>query len=250
MIGIPKFYKIMHGTLSDTMNSIPIKNLHGDDVWRANIDDKKEFNVAFFGCSLTYGWGLEVKDTWPLLITKKLEEHLGKTVQCWNFGVPGSDIKLNSYIATKVKKELNPDLIIFWLPQMHRRSWVDDKGEMFFHSLTPDESMKIPVTDSMLEISNYCYDLYSVWNDVSMVNKDFKCVNIVRIDAEDKQYFDSMEKYYDIKYMVDSLWARDCAKHYVPNPYTIKNDGHPNEKWTKRFSEYLFNEIIEQGVIE
>ena len=247
-----KFYdKFIYGDLEDMMGTIHLQDKDAQIVdWRADITKRKTHNVAFFGCSFTYGWGVTEEESWP----HKLCNLLGDNVQCWNFGVSAGSLGLSSKLFLKVQEELNPDLVIVWWPEMHRRVWVDEKGKIYhwlanhqdpLHRNKINEGFKPVSKDvhkSFLGLSHTMYDYFHILNDATIINKlSNRCVNILKLDKEDIKYKVELKKYYGVEYIVDSLYSKD-----MPNVkwQISKDDGHPNSKWCTRFSEYLYKEIV------
>lgn len=83
-------------------------------------DSVEDCDIACFGCSQTYGVGIDKNQTWPL--------HLGNIlgVKVKNFGIPGSNINQITAFIEYFCKNYKTKLILFLLPHSMRRQIVKD----------------------------------------------------------------------------------------------------------------------------
>jgi len=51
---------------------------------------KEPYHILFLGDSLTEGYGVPTEKAYPVIVKKKLESKLGKTVEIFNLGISGS----------------------------------------------------------------------------------------------------------------------------------------------------------------
>ena len=86
-----------------------------------------DYMVAF-GCSHTLGVGIALEDTWPYLMSKKLQ------LDYINLGVSGSSIKLNAinFFNMISKIEHLPKVVAFAWPSSVRYTWYS-KGQFLFY---------------------------------------------------------------------------------------------------------------------
>jgi len=97
--------------------TLPERHLEGD-VDLDNIKLRDEFmdcEIACFGCSQTYGKGLEKNETWPA----HLQDLTGKVVR--NYGVIGSNINEIKSLVEHFNKNYTADMILIYLPHTFRR---------------------------------------------------------------------------------------------------------------------------------
>jgi hypothetical protein len=76
--------------------------------------NKKNYDIMCFGCSFTYGIGVEKQSTWPYLLGKKLDLSVG------NFGTVGMSIHGCFRQLSYCLKNYNTDKIIILLPNFER----------------------------------------------------------------------------------------------------------------------------------
>ncbi len=79
------------------------------------------YRIAFFGASLTWGWGVQDDETYEALLEKRLNETLsadsGLVYEVLNFAVPNYS-PLQQMVAVEKSLEFEPDLIVL---AAHRR---------------------------------------------------------------------------------------------------------------------------------
>lgn len=72
--------------------------------------------IMTIGDSFTYGWGVEIDQSWPKILEKLLNEQ-GLKVEVDNLGKPGAGPKEYAEIAEKAIPVLKPDLVIVGMLQ-------------------------------------------------------------------------------------------------------------------------------------
>ena len=80
----------------------------------------EDFHILFMGCSVTWGTGLKIEETWSnKLYNKFLKQN--KLSGYFNLGVPGDSIFSQTLHAFKYFKNFgNPNLIFFNIPDLER----------------------------------------------------------------------------------------------------------------------------------
>jgi len=74
--------------------------------------DKDVYRIAFIGDSITFGWGVELNESYPEVLGEYIEKDQHIKVEILNFGVPGY-VSLQEYTVLKNKViNYSPDLII------------------------------------------------------------------------------------------------------------------------------------------
>ncbi|MGC9052794.1 MAG: hypothetical protein ACP5KS_02805, partial [Candidatus Hydrogenedens sp.] len=78
--------------------------------------DKNTYRILVFGDSYTYGWGVNITDTWVRHLEHQIKIE-GKTVETVNLGKPGADPLFYLELAKVAIPILEPDLIMIALLQ-------------------------------------------------------------------------------------------------------------------------------------
>ena len=73
------------------------------------------FRIAVIGDSYTFGWGVNLPDTYPKILEKKLNQNFNINYEVINFGVPGYNLVMYKEILEKKVLKYDPDLIIIGL---------------------------------------------------------------------------------------------------------------------------------------
>lgn len=92
------------------------------DPWRLETNTKK---IGFFGCSVTFGVGVDSKCTFSNLV----EQAYGSTfVESINFGIGGSSIQRMAKLVSSAIKVINFDAIVLTLPTTDRFLVLDNEN--------------------------------------------------------------------------------------------------------------------------
>jgi len=105
-----KLTGITNYEISDVSYTINGAGFRGD--W--DFSNSADRNIAFFGCSFTFGIGLPVQDLFSTLIGKEL----GASVL--NFGAPGGSFSKAARIYSQVSKYQKLDQVVFVVPHTGR----------------------------------------------------------------------------------------------------------------------------------
>ncbi len=106
--------------------SLPERHLRGNvDLDNIKLrDELSDCDIACFGCSQTYGKGLDKNETWPA----HLQAMTGKDVR--NYGVIGSNINEIKSLVEHYRENYTADMILIYLPHTFRRQiFNEDKVE-------------------------------------------------------------------------------------------------------------------------
>jgi hypothetical protein len=90
------------------------------EPWNFNDNPK----IGFFGCSFTFGEGIEYKDTFVNLVSTQFK------CNPFNFGVGGSSLHRVARTFSAVTKVIDLDYAVFTLPHWHRQMYLDDSGKI------------------------------------------------------------------------------------------------------------------------
>jgi hypothetical protein len=205
--------------------------------------EKYDKNIAFFGCSLTYGHGVENNETYPHQVHKKS----GGKYNCLNFGVCGGSLDLMSKIYNKVMKELDIDLVIIQWPDLYRRMYFHDGsyyGMYPWHqSKTREEKFRARAF-TLLSNDEYCASRNLP--NLQVLNSFNPVLNLVNFGwhcgagpMPSKEIFN----FYGIDNMLDFSTPSPSEIEFSI-PVGTEGYGHPNGKWYEKYvTEYLYEEI-------
>jgi hypothetical protein len=187
-----------------------------------------EKNIVFLGCSITYGLGVDEKDTYPA----KVQELSNNKWNCMNFGICGGSIDMAYLIYHKIK-HLDIDAIVFQWPSFYRRAYFENgKLIQYYPTLTKEQ---FEFYGDFANISDIDYCVMRNLSNIESINGFKKVYNLSpKIGHDRKDLF----KKYGVENILD-------FHYYYETPTTHRiEDGHPNELWYKEYAEYLFKQIL------
>ena len=100
------------------------------------FSDPEAYHILFIGASMTFGVGLNYKDTYGRILENKLNDHYrseGRKFQVWNGGVPGYSFEQTVGAFDQKYAQLNPDMVIvsFLVDVFVRPSWHFKGGILY-----------------------------------------------------------------------------------------------------------------------
>mgnify|MGYP001319860698 FL=1 len=198
------------------------------DTRPVDLDTKNyERNIVFLGCSLTFGLGVDNKDTYP----SRIQQLSNDKWNCINLGICGGSIDMAYLIFNKVKNLNIDDIVIQW-PSFYRRAYFENKNyKPYLPTQTLDD---MELSDDFANISDNDYCLMRNLSNLQVINSFKSVYNLSPNIGHD--YKDLFEKY-DIENILDFNFYLDTE-----DKYRIE-DGHPNELWYEQYSEYLYKEL-------
>ncbi len=186
-----------------------------------------ERNIVFLGCSLTYGEGVDNKNTYPSRVQQLSDDKWN----CINLGIYGGSIDMAYLIFNKVK-DLNIDDIVIQWPSFYRRAYFEDN---YYKPYLPMQTLDdMELSGDFANISDNGYCLMRNLSNLQVINSFKSVYNLSPNIGHD--YKDLFEKY-DIENILDFNFYLDTK-----DKYRIE-DGHPNELWYEQYSEYLYKEL-------
>ena len=91
------------------------------ESWDFETEKKK---IGFFGCSFTFGEGVEYENTFAYLVANQ------NNLNPFNFGIGGSSIHRITRIFSIVTKLIKLDYAVFTLPHWQRQMYLKPNGEI------------------------------------------------------------------------------------------------------------------------
>lgn len=149
-------------------------NEHGyrsDDFFQ-----RKDINILFLGCSLTYGLCLPLEETYPYLLCRDLEKKTGKSVNLWNLGLPGRSNDYISRISLLALPILKPDLFFVYFTERSRREFIGVDNNYYRFNTDRKLDLKNPVKRML---NKAMYTLTSPSMDEITMLKNYKLVEMM-----------------------------------------------------------------------
>ncbi|MGV3588512.1 MAG: GDSL-type esterase/lipase family protein [Adhaeribacter sp.] len=81
-----------------------------------SLDKENKFRVIVIGDSFTFGWGVDIQDTWVKLLEKKFRKE-NPEIEIFNLGRSGGSPETYEAIAAQAVPVLQPDLVMIALLQ-------------------------------------------------------------------------------------------------------------------------------------
>lgn len=116
--------------------------------------DDSTFRILCLGDSWTYGWGVDIEDSWPMQLETFLHKHGYPKVEVINCGRPGQYTTTHKNNITKLVPLLKPDLVLLGILQL------DDLAQLYENKyfLKNTENKKtITKTGFLSYLSNFMY---------------------------------------------------------------------------------------------
>ena len=161
--------------------------------------DPDVLRIAAIGDSYTYGWGVELTESWPKVLEARLNGS-GLAAQVFNLGQPGTTTDRYAEIAERAIAQLHPDVILVAVLQtddlyqlMTRPTEDDSTGlERLAERLLPNASRWLQRARERRS-ARFTEDIRSAWRDISKrVLSELSPPELARyaaLDAEVRQRF-------------------------------------------------------------
>jgi len=112
---IPNHYQFFEGFTAKLNRSVIKINSDGFRDREYSIEKPNNtIRIIVLGDSVTFGWGINVSDTYPKVLEKMLNNDLNTTInfEVLNFGVPGFNTLEEIHLLEKKGLKYNPDVVI------------------------------------------------------------------------------------------------------------------------------------------
>ena len=141
----------------------------------SELEDNRNFiqpgGDAAFGCSFTYGYSIEHKDSWPALL------------DLYNCGQNGSSNDRITRHAIEYINTYHPENIYIMWTIKSRREWIDEDSNILRFKID-DSTMEYKWQEAHLELSNTEIDNYNYRKNNLLLNS-FCVFNNVRLHQLD-----------------------------------------------------------------
>jgi len=106
--------------------------------WSINTPHTDHIKIAVFGCSFTFGVGIDEEATWHALVKKQLKTD--KPIQLINLGYPGGSITKALKLFKFLTDVYTIDIAIFLLPTHWREEYPEHVNKLgtSFHNFIPN----------------------------------------------------------------------------------------------------------------
>lgn len=197
------------------------------EPWNFNSKQKK---IGFFGCSFTFGEGIEYENTFVKIASKELD------MNPFNFGIGGSSIQRIARTFSAALKVIALDCIVVTLPHWSRQMYVDSHGKII--NLIPywPHSSFTDINNQLLKVKEDYYIVQSIsfisWIYDLAIERNIKLV----LSSWDSELNKLCKNLYpnltiDTFPIIDDKCARDKM--------------HPGEKSHKAHAEQIVNKVNE-----
>ncbi len=126
-----------------------------------NIDKGDKYRILCFGDSWTYGWGVNIYDSWPKMLQNYLNNNGYPNIEVINCGRPAMYTTKYKIFMEKYVPLLKPDLVLVGVLQL------DDLVQLFPSNLADNQvyntagiinNIKLKITSVILRYFNYSFN--------------------------------------------------------------------------------------------
>lgn len=211
--------------------------------------------VFTFGCSLTFGTGISVCDTWSNILTERLSKYYGQKFSLWNFAQGGAS---NDFITRSVFYQLQdidnkPKIVIIQFTLSDRTEYISQNfpGELVgpwgveknlicssFYGYFTEQLGEVNMLKNML-LCKFLLDSLEIPYVFTPVE------HAIFSERYHSEYYLMYLNFLDFKKIATrSLWDKDMAVDLA------KDNSHPGPITNKYFAEYLHNKIMREHILE
>lgn len=189
--------------------------------------------MGFFGCSLTFGEGLDTPDNFP----HKISQHYG--TECLNMGISGSTAKRVALTFAAAAKIWRMRLAVVVLPAWTRALHIDERG--CFKNLHLNFKSDDRLREQYLKIINDRHLLYETRDAIEQIqtNAWLRQIPLV-ITSWETLTHDLIRELTNSTAPIYQLWNLNAP--HDPDEYA-RDNSHPGPKLVNRFKDQLIHHI-------
>lgn len=137
--------------------------------WSINTPKPDHLKIAVFGCSFTFGVGIDEDKTWHALVKQALKTD--KPIQLINLGYPGGSITKSLKMFKYLTDVYQIDIAIFLLPTHWREEYVEhvQKRGTHYYNLIPNVNPH-HIEDKWEQYYTYATEEVQIYNAIKNVS--------------------------------------------------------------------------------
>jgi hypothetical protein len=214
---------------------------HINDLgFRGGYPDPSNADIlGFFGCSMTFGEGLDTPDNFPHVVS----EHLG--LDCLNLGLPGASARRVALTFAAALRIWPMRLAVVTLPSWTRTLYMDEQG--YLKNLHLNYASKDKLREDYLRFVNDQHLLYESREAVEsiMVNAHLHGVTVIMTSWESITY-EMIRAITHTDPPLYQLWDSGSSRN--PDDYA-RDNAHPGPRLTRRYALQLIRHIRNNNLL-
>ncbi len=212
------------------------------DVWQTKAKRK---NMGFFGCSMTFGEGVDTPNLWTTILAKKLK------MNKFNFGMGGTSVSRIARTFVCVQQVLNLDYAVVLFPHSYRTEYAIKESRkaptLHIANLVPNRA-----DPQLIDMHK---GIFSVMNDNIAGLEVLRAATMIHESAKahgTKVIFSSWDHFtWTVLHQMNipNLCEYVYKMQYQDHDYA-RDDGHPGPKANATWADTLYDWVQENSFIE
>ncbi len=218
------------------------------------------FRIAIFGDSFTYGFGLPLEETFPVLLQRQLNETFDDSIEVINFGATALNTFEEFMYFCKHGTEVNPDLVltVWYLNDVETRGYaLDDLVHFVENDSLRIEQYQLGNRNGRMEMTAQTSDhpfqnllednLYTYRHSLRILNQLAHSTPLLTVDPLETMYTDTTSPGYRLSFASLSQFKEkscDIGAEYgviiYPSLLELKKDD-LNDGIYKKVADYCSN---------